>query len=58
MKEGAANMTDALLPPEDGAITRALIDMVDCGRKRPGRPGGAGLQTGRNGFGRSPSEER
>jgi hypothetical protein len=27
MKEGAANMTDALLPPEDGAITRALSDL-------------------------------
>lgn len=27
MKEGAANITDALLPPEDGAITRALSDL-------------------------------
>lgn len=27
MKEGAADIADALLPPEDGAVTRALSDL-------------------------------
>jgi len=27
MKEGAADITDALLPPEDGAVARALTDL-------------------------------
>ncbi len=27
MKEGAADIADALLPPEDGAVTHALSDL-------------------------------